>query len=46
MNIEFDNENERLDRYKKHSIFVKWATQNNSDALGKNHIKKREKERK
>ena len=33
MHIKFDIWNERLEWYKKLSMFAKWATQNNPDAL-------------
>ena len=31
----------RLEWYKKRSIFVKWIIQNNSDALGATHMKRK-----
>ena len=37
MYIKFDIENERLEWYKKRSIFAKWAIQNNSYALAATH---------
>ena len=39
MYIKFDIYNERLEWYKKRSVFAKWAIQNNSDALAATHIK-------
>ena len=39
MHIKLDIKNERLEWYKKSSIFAKWAIQNNSDALAATHIK-------
>ena len=40
MYIKFDIQNESLEQYKKLSIFAKWATQNNSDALAAKTHKK------
>ena len=39
MNIKFDIKNEKLDWYKKGSLFAKWAIQNNSDTLAATHLK-------
>ena len=39
MYIIFDIQNERLECYKKRSIFAKWAVQNSSDALAATHTK-------
>ena len=33
MYIKLNTQNERLEWYKKRSLFAKWAMQNNSDAL-------------
>ena len=39
MHIKFDVLNERLEWYKKPSIFTKWVIQNNSDSLEATYIK-------
>ena len=39
MHIKFDISNEKLDWYKKLSIFAKWPMQNDSEALAATHIK-------
>ena len=39
MYIKFDIQNERLEGYKKRSIFAKSAIQNNLDALAATHVK-------
>ena len=41
MYIKFDIQNERLEWVKNRSIFAKWATQNNSDALAAAHLKRK-----
>ena len=38
-NIKFHIWNEWLEWLKKRSVFAKWATQNNLDALAATHIK-------
>ena len=43
MYVKFDSSNERLQWYKKRSIFAKWALQNNSDALAATHLKRKTK---
>ena len=39
MDIKFDTKEERLDWYKKRSLFAKWTIQNNFDALAVTDIK-------
>ena len=39
MHIKFIIYNERLEWYKKGSLFAKWAIQNKSDALAAAHLK-------
>ena len=41
MYIKFDIKNEKLEWYKKRTLFAKWAVQNNSDALAAAHIKQK-----
>ena len=37
--IKLDTQNEKLECYKKRSLFAKWAIQKNSDALAAAHLK-------
>ena len=41
MYIQFVTSNERLEWYKKRSLFAKLSIQNNSDALAATHIKRK-----
>ena len=43
MYIKLDIQNEKLERYKKRSVFAKWPIQNNSNALAATHMKSKAK---
>ena len=41
MHIKFDVQNEKLELYKKRSLFGNWVIQNNPDTLAATHLKRK-----